>query len=118
MTTPASSVAWVMFGSFIGSLGAVGLKAGAQRLELNFRSLVCNWRLMGGLSLYLFSTVFFLLGLANGELSVLYPMVSVGYICTLFWSKVFFGETITRSKVGGLALILLGVALLGLATRR
>jgi multidrug transporter EmrE-like cation transporter len=68
--------------------------------------------------LYLFSTVFFLLGLAKGELSVLYPMVSVGYIWTLLWSRLFFGERITPSKIGGLLLILAGVALLGLAARR
>ena len=107
-----------MLGSVIGSLGAAGLKAGAQSLELNFRSLARNWMLALGLSLYLLSTAFFLLGLAKGELSVLYPMVSVGYICTLVWSKVFFGETITRSKIGGIALILIGVALLGLSARR
>jgi len=117
MNTPVSSIAWVMFGSVIGSLGAAGFKAGAQKLELNIRSLMVNWRLMCGLGLYLLSTVFFLLGLSKGELSVLYPMVSVGYIWTMLWSKLFFGEPITRSKVGGLALILVGVALLGAAAR-
>lgn len=117
MNTPVSSIAWVMLGSVIGSLGAAGLKAGAQRLELNFRSLAANWRLAVGLGLYLLSTVFFLLGLAKGELSVLYPMVSVGYIWTLLWSKLFFREPITRSKIGGLALILVGVALLGTGAR-
>ena len=106
-----------MLGSVIGSLGAAGLKAGAQKLELNFRSLAANWRLAVGLGLYLLSTVFFLLGLAKGELSVLYPMVSVGYIWTLLWSKLFFGEPITRSKIAGLALILVGVALLGSGAR-
>jgi multidrug transporter EmrE-like cation transporter len=118
MSTPVSSIAWVIFGSVVGSLGAAGLKAGAQRLELNFRAVVSNWRLAGGLGLYLLSTAFFIIGLAKGELSVLYPMVSVGYICTLIWSKVLFGEVITRSKIGGIALILVGVALLGLSAHR
>ncbi len=118
MNTPISSIVWVIVGSVIGSLGGAGLKAGAQKLELNFRSLVRNRMLAIGLSLYLLSTVFFLIGLAKGELSVLYPMVSVGYICTLFWSKVFFGETVTRSKIGGIVLILVGVALLGLSAHR
>lgn len=114
MTTPGSSIAWVTAGALVGSLGAVGLKAGAHRLELRFFSLVTNWRLALGLGLYLFSTVFFLLGLANGELSVLYPMVSTGYIWTLVWSRVMFQESITPAKLGGIALILLGVVLLGL----
>ncbi len=118
MNTPLSSIVWVIIGSVVGSLGAVGLKAGAQKLELNFRSVLTNWMLVAGLSLYLLSTVFFLLGLAKGELSVLYPMVSVGYICTLVWSKVFFGEVITMSKIRGIVLILIGVGLLGISAHR
>lgn len=114
MITPLSSIAWVTSGALVGSLGAAGLKAGASRLELKFYSLVSNWRLALGLGLYLFSTVFFLKGLANGELSVLYPMVSTGYIWTLLWSRAFFSEAITGTKIGGIALILLGVVLLGI----
>jgi drug/metabolite transporter (DMT)-like permease len=48
---------------------------------------------------------------------VLYPMVSLSYIFTLFWSRWFFGEALTRSKFAALGLILVGVALLGLGTR-
>jgi multidrug transporter EmrE-like cation transporter len=113
MNTPVSSMAWVMFGAVIGSLGAAGLKAGAERLEISVRGVVTNWRLIAGLSGYLLSTVFFIHGVKNGELSILYPMVSVGYICGMLWSKLFFGEPITRMKIGALALILVGVAVLG-----
>jgi multidrug transporter EmrE-like cation transporter len=113
VTTPVSSMAWVMFGSVIGSLGAAGLKAGAHHLELSVRGLATNWRLIGGLGGYLLSTVFFIHGVKHGELSILYPMVSIGYIFGMLWSKMFFGEPITRMKIGALALILAGVALLG-----
>ncbi len=51
MSTPISSILWVMSGSVIGSLGAVGLKAGAQHLEMDFRSLATNWRLPGWASI-------------------------------------------------------------------
>lgn len=114
MTTPISSIAWVMVASFIGSLGAVGLKAGAHRLELSIPGLATNWRLHAGVAGYLISSVFFVMGLKKGDLSVLYPMVSLGYIFTLFWSKLFFGEPLTRIKFAGLGVILVGVALLGL----
>jgi drug/metabolite transporter (DMT)-like permease len=112
MTAPLSSVMWVMTGSVIGSLGAVGLKAGAHRLEFNIRGLVTNWELiLGGLG-YALSTVFFVAGLRHGELSVLYPMVSVGYIWSTLWSKIFFKEPITKVKIVALAVILCGVGLL------
>jgi multidrug transporter EmrE-like cation transporter len=114
MTTPLSSVALVNVASFIGSLGAVGLKGGAKNLKLTIPALAKNWKLHAGIAGYLLSSVFFMLGLKHGDLSVLYPMVSVGYIWTMLWAKLFFGEPLTQAKCGALALILVGVGLLGL----
>ena len=108
----------VGIGSFIGSFGAVFLKAGAVRLEKNFAALIANWRLIAGVLLFCLSSVFFVFGLKHGELSVLYPIVSLGYIWTLLWSRLFFGEQLTRSKIAGLALILIGVLFVGLGTDR
>lgn len=118
MNTPVSAMAWVTFGAFIGSLGAVGFKAGAKRLELNLRSVLRNWQLAAGVLGYLLSSVFFVLGLRRGELSVLFPMVSTGYIWTMLWSRLFFKEPLTRGKYFGLTLILAGCVLLGLGNRQ
>ena len=41
------------------------------------------------------SSVLFVKGMSNGELSVLFPLVSLGYVCTLVWSRLFFHEAIT-----------------------
>jgi len=117
MSTPVSSIVWVSVGSLIGSLGAVGLKAGAKHVEMNILGLLKNWQLALGLSLYLLSTVFFIKGISHGEISVLFPLVSTGYIWTAVWSKVFFGESFTRPKFIGLGLILVGCVLLGLGKR-
>jgi drug/metabolite transporter (DMT)-like permease len=117
MTTPISSIAWVSVGSFIGSLGAVGLKAGAKHIKMDIVALLTNWKLAIGLSLYLISTVFFVKGIAHGEISILFPLVSLGYIWTAIWSKVFFAESFTRTKFLGLGLILVGCVLLGIGKR-
>ncbi len=114
MSTPFSSIVWVSVGAFIGSLGAVGLKAGAKHLELNIRALATNWKLALGLTLYLVSTVFFIKGISHGEISVLFPLVSLGYVWTTIWSKLFFNESMTSAKFTGLGLILVGCALLNL----
>ncbi len=114
--TPVSSMALVTVGSFIGSFGAVFLKAGAVRLQMNLRSLLQNWQLAAGVFFFGVSSIFFVLGLREGELSVLYPMVSLGYIWTLFWSRLFFGERLTRTKFAALGLILLGVVMVGFGT--
>jgi len=44
-------------------------------------------------------------------------MVSLGYIWTLLWARMFFKEALTREKFAGLALILLGVFFVGLGSK-
>ena len=117
VVTPVSSMLWVLLASFIGSFGAVFLKSGAQRLEFTVRGLFFNYHLAAGVLLFLLSSYFFVLGVRNGELTVLYPMVALGYVWTLFWSRLFFGEPLTRNKFIGLAMILVGIAFLGLGNR-
>jgi len=107
----------VLVASLIGSLGAVGLKSGAGRLQLNLRSIALNYPLMAGVGLFLLSSYFFVLGVRNGELTVLYPMVSLGYVWTLVWSRLFFGEPFTRNKFLGIGMILFGIVLLNLGNR-
>lgn len=116
--TPISSMAWVLGGSFIGSFGALFLKIGAGKLKSSLKSVITNWRLALGIAFYLFSSVFFVLGVRKGELSVLYPMVSLGSVWTLFWSKLILGEPLTRPKFIALGLILSGIALLGMGTHK
>lgn len=117
MKTPLSSIALVLAASFIGSFGAVFLKAGAGRLHRELHTLVLNWRLAAGVALYLLSFVFYYLGVHEGELSVLYPMVSLGYLWTLLWSRLFFGEPFTQRKLTGLGLIIAGIVVLNLGGR-
>jgi len=107
-------MAFVLGGSVIGSFGAAFLKSGALAIRREWSSILLNWRLALGIGTYMASSVFFLKGVSNGELSVLYPMVSVGYICTLLWSRLFFHEQFTRTKFLGVGLILLGLVFLGL----
>ena len=106
------SMLLVFSASVVGSFGAVFLKLGAAQLTKSILSFL-NWRLVFGVALFLGSSVFYALGIKGGQLSVLYPMVSLGYIWTLVWSRLFFKESLTKQKFLGLGLILLGVFLVG-----
>ncbi|SRR5579885_922391 len=105
----------VFAASIVGSFGAVFLKLGAAHLTKSLFSFL-NARLILGVVLFLGSSVFYALGIRGGQLSVLYPMVSLGYIWTLVWSRLFFNEPLTRQKFAGLGLILLGVFFVGLGS--
>jgi len=106
----------VLFASFIGSFGAVFLKMGSTKLKQGLGQLL-NYRLALGVGMYLLSSCFFIVALRNGELTVLYPLVSLGYVWTLLWSKLFFKEPLTRYKFAGLFLILIGVSFIGMGNR-
>jgi drug/metabolite transporter (DMT)-like permease len=115
--TPISSILLVMAGAFIGSFGAVFLKSGAGRLHRQIHTLLFNWRLAAGIAAFLVSSMFVVAGIKNGELTILYPMLSFGYVWTLLWSRLFFGERLTRNKFLGVGLILIGIVCLGLGNR-
>lgn len=115
MSTPFSSILLVFGAAFIGSFAAVFLKGGADRLHRELSSVWTNWRLAAGCGLFVFSSLLYVKGIKKGELTVLYPMVSFGYIWTLLWSRLFFHEPVTRAKFAGLGLIALGIILLAIA---
>jgi len=115
-STPFSSILLVFGASVVGSFGAVFLKLGAVRTTNGGILSFLNIQLAFGVALYLGSSVFYGLGIRHGQLSVLYPMVSLGYVWTLLWSRLFFQEQFTRQKLAGLALVLLGVCFVGLGS--
>lgn len=111
-TTPASSIVLVVLASFIGSFGAVFLKLGAEYMRGTWRKVFTNYWLLVGVALYLLSSVFYAMGISKGELTVLYPMAALSYIFTIVWARIVFKEPLTMSKVSGLAMIIVGVALI------
>ena len=114
MKTPVSSIVLVLVGSFIGSFGAVFLKLGAEHMRGSIARIFSNYWLAIGVVLYLLSSVFYMMGISQGELTVLYPMVSLGYLFTILWAWLFFKEPFTKAKFSGLLLIMFGVALINL----
>jgi drug/metabolite transporter (DMT)-like permease len=117
MITPLSSIFLVLCASVIGSVGMATLKAGADRLPPGLLPMLFSWRVALGVALFLLSSVLYLFGLRRGSLTVLYPMVSLSYIWALFWSRLFFNEPFNRSKLLGLALIVMGVFCIGAGNR-
>lgn len=112
--TPVSSILLVIVASLFGSFGMVFFKAGASNLTGGLRTLIFNWRVFLGIFLYLLSSVFFVLAMKHGELSILYPLVSLGTVWTLVWARLFFGEPLTKAKFAAVGLILAGIVFLNL----
>jgi drug/metabolite transporter (DMT)-like permease len=114
-STPFSSMLLVFFASLIGSIGMVFLKKASAHLHKGFFHII-SVNAAVGVVLFVASSVFYLAGVRNGQLSVLYPMVSLGYVWALFWARFFFNEPLTKQKFAGLGLVLVGVFFLGLGS--
>jgi drug/metabolite transporter (DMT)-like permease len=113
MTPLYVSLLMVLLCTIVGSFGAVFLKLGSARIGGGVMSMI-NVQLIIGVGLYLASSVFYGFGIKGAQLSVVYPMVSLSNVWALIWSKWFFGEPLTKQKLFGLALILIGVCFVGL----
>jgi drug/metabolite transporter (DMT)-like permease len=94
-------------------------KSGAARLDESLsigallRVLVTDYPLIIGLVMYGFGSVLMILALRHGELSVLYPVISLTSVWVAILSVLIFHESMNAIKVAGIAIIILGVAILG-----
>ena len=87
--------------------------SGMQLTTITISALLANWSLWSGLILYGFSTILLILALRDGELSLLYPVISLTYVWVTIMSVAVFHESLNVFKVAGVAVICSGVALLG-----
>ena len=62
-----------------------------------------------GLILYAISAVFWMIALTKVELSVAYPMLSIGYVLIFFVSIFLFDEPFKYIRLLGVILIVIGV---------
>jgi len=84
--------------------GWSGLRAAAPALAL-------HPGILGGLSCYVVSVVVWIVALSRVEVSIAYPMLSLGYVANALLAMWLFGEAVSLQRWVGIAVILVGVAL-------
>lgn len=62
-----------------------------------------------GFLLYGMGALLMVIAFRFGEMSVLHPMLSVGFVGSLFLGNLFLNENITIRKIEGILLILVGI---------
>ena len=66
---------------------------------------------IGGISIYGFTTMLWLVILSRVKLSIAYPMLSLGYIFSIFFAWLLFKESMPKTRILGAIIICLGVYL-------
>ena len=101
--------------TLISAAAQVFFKFGSNRLhgQISLALVATDFPLIFGLALYGIGAALMVLALRHGELSVLYPLISLSYVWVAFLSVLIFGEAMNPLKVGGICVIILGVGVLG-----
>lgn len=68
--------------------------------------------IIGGLACYVISVGVWIVGLSRVDVSVAYPMLSLGYVVNAFAAWYLFGEALSLHRLAGIAIILVGVVVL------
>src|SRR5260364_297855 len=67
---------------------------------------------IAGLVCYAASLMVWIMGLSRVDVSIAYPMLSLGYVVNALLAALFFGEALTLQRSAGILIILLGVYVL------
>ena len=63
----------------------------------------------GGLACYVVSVVVWIMALSRVEVSVAYPLLSIGYVVNALAAWYLFGEAVTPMRLAGIGIIIVGV---------
>lgn len=65
--------------------------------------------IIGGIACYVISVVVWMIVLSRVEVSMAYPMVSLGYVVTAIAAYAWLGEQLGPMRLAGIAVIMVGV---------
>ena len=105
----------LVFGcTVLGAAAQIFMKFGANGLaHPGLIGMATNLPLLCGLALYGLSTVLLVLALKDGELSLLYPVIALTYVWVTVLSLVILHDKPNPYKLAGIAVIVIGVSVLG-----
>lgn len=112
---------WMMVAfTLFASVGQTYMKTGANLLfkNLTLGVLIHDTPLQIGLTLYICGAALAVLALRHGELSVLWPIISLSYVWVAIMARIFLHESMSPLKIAGIAVIIVGVAIMGRAGAR
>ena len=106
------------------SVAQIALKKGMTQCDCSFapqvsnilplvNALVFNPFLITGVLLHILALFTWLYVLKHAEVSYAYPFISMGFVVVLLLSHLLFNESINIYRICGVALIIMGIFLVG-----
>jgi multidrug transporter EmrE-like cation transporter len=113
---------FILTGIFLNALAQLLLKAGTNAVGA-IHLTADNWLatgiklatqlpIIGGLTCYVVSVAVWIIGLSRVDVTIAYPLLSIGYIINAIGAWYFLGEAVSVQRVLAIGIIIIGVALL------
>ena len=112
--TPLWAIGTVALCTLLLAAGQVLFKVGIDRLPDMVATAV---PIGAGLLLLFVAGLGITWALREGELSVLYPVISLGFVWVILSGRLWFGEALSAPQLAGAAAVMLGVAVIGHSSR-
>ena len=114
-----ANFAYILAGVLLNAAAQLLLKAGVRPLGAlqpewgdllpTAGRVLMQWPIVAGLGCYVVSVAVWIVGLSRVDVSVAYPMLSLGYIVNALAAWWLFGEALGPARWSGMALIVAGV---------
>lgn len=113
---------FILTGVFLNALAQLLLKAGTNAIGV-IQLTPANWLsvgvkvatqipILGGLTCYVISVVVWIVALSRVDVTIAYPMLSIGYIVNAIGAWYFLGEVMSTERILAIGVIIVGVILL------
>jgi multidrug transporter EmrE-like cation transporter len=117
----AISLSLILAGVLLNAAAQLLLKAGTNAVgQFEFSTanivpvgmkLALEPHIVAGVACYVVSLVVWIMGLSRVEVSVAYPLLSIGYVINAVAAWYFFGENVSALRLTGIGFIIVGVFL-------
>ena len=107
-----NSAAQLMLKAGARTLGVVSMGSASSLAQAAWNAATQPWICLG-LVCYFVSAALWVVALTKVDVTVAYPMLSMGYVIAAVLAWHFFGESLNAGRVLGIAIILIGVVVLG-----
>jgi len=102
------AVMLVVVSTIFTALAQLFLKSGVNNIQLSLKGIITNPLILLGLALYTAGSVFLIFALKKGQLSFLYPFLSLSYVWVPILSLIFLDDKLVLLQWLGIATILVG----------
>jgi drug/metabolite transporter (DMT)-like permease len=107
-------VGQILFKKSTNTIGAYNLRNGSERARF-LSEVFARPQLWLGVVVMTAGLVVWLLAIAQGDLSLVFPIGSLQYILILFLAHKFLGEKIDKMKLIGTLLVMVGIVLMSVS---